>query len=63
MKKYFPLLILLVFIFLGLFSCNSPTDSDEPNPENMVVLSGQVQNSETATPIANAVVILLDYSP
>jgi hypothetical protein len=63
MKKYFPLLILLVFIFWGLFSCNSPTDSDEPNPENMVVLSGQVQNSETATPIANAVVILLDYSP
>jgi len=63
MKKYFPLLILLVFIFWGLFSCNSPTDSDEPNPENRVVLSGQVQNSETATPIANAVVILLDYSP
>ena len=63
MKKYIPLTILIIFVFWGLFNCDNPTDSDEPNPENMVVLTGQVINFDTSAPIANAVVVLLDYTP
>lgn len=63
MMRIFPLLIVIMFIFWGIFSCNNPTDSNEPNPENMVVLNGQVVNFETSAPIPNAVVILLNYSP
>ncbi|MEJ2048671.1 MAG: hypothetical protein P8Y60_02290 [Calditrichota bacterium] len=63
MKKYIFLIIPIMFVFWGLFNCDNPTDSDEPNPENVVVLTGQVINFETSVPIANAVVVLMDYTP
>lgn len=57
MNKIFRLGLLLFLVSLSLWSCDNPAEENK----NKAVLSGQVVNSETLAPIANAVVLVLEY--
>lgn len=55
-RKLKILLIVTIFLF---FACESPSSSED----EMVTLKGKVIDSETSTPIENAVIKILNISP
>lgn len=62
MTRALYLILATALLFLGIFSCNEATEPVDKSDE-MVVLSGLVIDAETAAPIFNAVVRILNFSP
>ena len=58
MKLITHFLLISVLMFLLLWNCDSPSDG---NNDKLAVLSGQVLDSNTLNPIANAGLIVLDF--
>lgn len=58
MKNLIHMLLTTSFCFALFWNCESPSESDNAN---MAVLTGQVYNFENGDPVANAVVVILEY--
>lgn len=58
LQKRLLVFAIAAILTLGIFSCQSPTDENQGS--NLVTLNGIVLNNDTGSPIANAVVRLLD---